>query len=254
SDTLDKDSFLLLLVTQFKYQDPLNPMEDKEFIAQLAQFTALEQQMQTNAQMEKMVTLQTQQQMIGAVSYIGKEVSARGFGVAVSDGEASLVQYANSEEMTKGYVNIYDANSQLVSTVKLGSASPGIHDFTWDCKNASGGIVPDGVYTIGLTGENAAGENILVDTSVTGKVTGVSLSDGEQILTLSDGRMVALSYVRQVQDSSASTSKSSWTTAVKEGDAGAVWFKAPKDVASVNVTIRNAGGKTVATETLTDKK
>lgn len=254
SDTLDKDSFLLLLVTQFKYQDPLNPMEDKEFIAQLAQFTALEQQMQTNEQMENLVGLQTQQQMISAVSYIGKEVSARGYGVAVVNGEASLIQYANAEEMTKGYANIFDANGSLINTVDLKAGSPGIHDFVWDCKTTSGGTVSDGVYTVKIAGENAAGEKIMVDMSVTGKVTGVSQADGEQILTLSDGRMVALSYVRQVQDSAAVGGTNSWSTSVKDGDAAPLWYRLPRDAESIEVTIRNAANKVVAVETMEETK
>lgn len=48
SDNLDKDAFLKLLVTQLKNQDPLNPMEDREFIAQMAQFTSLEQMQNMN--------------------------------------------------------------------------------------------------------------------------------------------------------------------------------------------------------------
>lgn len=48
---LDKDAFLRLLTTQLSHQDPLNPMEDREFIAQLAQFSSLEQMQNLNNQM-----------------------------------------------------------------------------------------------------------------------------------------------------------------------------------------------------------
>ena len=68
---LDKDSFMLLLVTQFKYQDPLNPMEDKEFISQMAQFSSLEQLMNLNTSMESLTTATNNEQMINATSYIG---------------------------------------------------------------------------------------------------------------------------------------------------------------------------------------
>lgn len=201
TNNLDKDSFLLLLVTQFKHQDPLNPMEDREFIAQLATFSSLEQQMNTNATMEKMYTLEQQQQTISAVTYIGKNVSARGYGVSVDEkGNISRIQFSTSDAMTRGYANIYDASGNLVNTVQLGAYAPGVHDFTeWDGRNSEGGPVGAGVYTVNFAAFDAAGQQIPLDTSVSGLVTGVMKYQGEQILNLSDGRMVALSNVREVQ-------------------------------------------------------
>ncbi|MGM1045284.1 MAG: flagellar hook capping FlgD N-terminal domain-containing protein [Bacillota bacterium] len=68
--TLGKDQFLSILITQLRYQDPLQPMEDKEFIAQMAQFTSLEQLMNISSQLTDM------RQSLGAVSsLIGKKVS-----------------------------------------------------------------------------------------------------------------------------------------------------------------------------------
>ena len=66
SNELDKNAFLQLLITQMKYQDPLNPMDDKDFLGQMAQFTALEQMQNLNK-----AYLQTQ-----AYSMIGKDVYA----------------------------------------------------------------------------------------------------------------------------------------------------------------------------------
>ena len=76
--TLDRDSFMLLLVTQFKYQDPLNPMDDKEFIAQMAQFSSLEQLMNLNDSMTGLTEATNNQQLFNATSYIGKQVSVTG--------------------------------------------------------------------------------------------------------------------------------------------------------------------------------
>lgn len=195
---LGKEDFLKLLVTQFRYQDPLNPMEDKEFIAQLAQFSALEQQMSTNEKMQSMLDLQSQQQMISAASFIGREVSARGYGVSVKGDSISNIQYAVDEEMVKGYVNIYDASNQIVTTIQLDAKAPGIHDFDWDGLLPNGSKAPDGVYTVNIAGQNKSGAPVLVDTSVSGTVEAVTMYQGQQLLRLSDGRLVALSNVREV--------------------------------------------------------
>ena len=71
TNDLDKDAFLQLLVTQMKYQDPLDPMKNEDFVAQLAQFNSLEQMMQLNESFESMLLMQTLTQ---ASSFIGKQV------------------------------------------------------------------------------------------------------------------------------------------------------------------------------------
>ena len=73
---LGMDAFLQLLVTQLQYQDPLDPMDDKEFVAELAQFSSLEQLTEINSGIEGLSTLTQEQQMIGAVNFIGKTIDA----------------------------------------------------------------------------------------------------------------------------------------------------------------------------------
>lgn len=72
-DDLDKMDFLKLLIAQLRHQDPLKPLEDKEFIAQLAQFNSLEQMMNLNQNFEK---AQKWQMLTQSTSLIGKSVAA----------------------------------------------------------------------------------------------------------------------------------------------------------------------------------
>lgn len=195
---LDRDAFLMLLVTQFQYQDPLNPMEDKEFIAQLAQFSALEQSMQMNESITSLTEEVARQTSINITNYIGKEVSARGYGISKSGSDVSVIQFAGAEEMESCSINILDASGTIVRTVSLGAQSSGIHDFVWDGKKTDGSEAPDGTYTVALTGKNKDGEMVYIDTSVSGRVTGTSSYNGEYYLSLSGGRTVLLSNVREV--------------------------------------------------------
>ncbi len=72
---LDRDAFLKILITQLRYQDPMNPMEDKEFIAQMAQFSSLEQMQQMNRSLN---TFLESNFLYQASSLIGKEVTIKG--------------------------------------------------------------------------------------------------------------------------------------------------------------------------------
>jgi flagellar basal-body rod modification protein FlgD len=82
---MGKDEFLKLLVTELQHQDPTNPMEDREFIAQMAQFSSLEQMLNMNNSMEKFVQNLSFQ---GSYDLLGREVSVEAAG---ADGEMSVV-------------------------------------------------------------------------------------------------------------------------------------------------------------------
>ena len=206
--TLDKDSFMLLLVTQFKYQDPLNPMDDKEFIAQMAQFSSLEQLMNLNTSMEDLTTATNNQQMVNATSYIGKLVSVSGNTIGkttatnadgVSETSISTFRYAFGDNVVKGTLSVKDANGNTIYTEDLAGKQAGTtFEFNWNGKMGNGTDAPDGVYQISLAAFNDKGEAVLSDQVVDATVTGVVNDNGTVYLGMDGGQLMALANVRQV--------------------------------------------------------
>lgn len=74
SNSLDKNAFLKLLIAQLQNQDPTDPMNDREFIAQMAQFSSLEQMQNVATAIEKLVTSSTETQLMTYTTFVGKEV------------------------------------------------------------------------------------------------------------------------------------------------------------------------------------
>ena len=95
NDNLDKDAFLKLLVTELRHQDPTQPMENKEFISQMAQFSALEQMTNVNKSVQQ---LNKTSRSAEAYSLLGKNVKAFDpvSGVKV-EGQVTSLFYKNDE-------------------------------------------------------------------------------------------------------------------------------------------------------------
>ncbi len=94
SNELGKDAFLQLLVTQMKYQDPLDPMKNEDFVAQLAQFNSLEQMMNLNESFEKMLVMQTLAQ---ASAFIGQQVGWYNTDGTTGEGLVEAVEVIDGE-------------------------------------------------------------------------------------------------------------------------------------------------------------
>lgn len=197
---LGKDDFLNLFVTQLQNQDPLDPMDDTQTLAQLAEFSSLEQLTNINTALADLTDTLTQQAMTGAVSYIGKDVMAGGYMISKDGADVSDVTYTVPLDAESVTAMVFDEDGNIVKTVDLGKMDAGEYDFLWDGSGNDGSDLDDGIYSIAFAAETAEGEPMSVSTMVSGRVSGVSQSGGSTILQLDDGREVDLANVWTVTD------------------------------------------------------
>ena len=180
----DLNRFLNLLVTQLKNQDPLDPMDSTEFTSQLVQFASVEQQINTNANIEKMLNLQQASQVADMVNFIGTTVEAKGNEVPLEDGRAEFTYEfgSNADDVT---ITIKDASGLTVFS-QDGETSSGKHTFVWDGKSAGGVQNSDGAYTVTVNAIDVQKKGLDVEQTVLGRVTGAGAEDGIVTLFLGD--------------------------------------------------------------------
>lgn len=195
--TGDLQSFLTLLTTQLKHQDPLEPMDSTEFTAQLAQFAGVEQNIQTNANLEKLIGLNSSNQALTAVGYLGKYVEAKGNTAALANGQTSFA-YELPSNASAVAITIRNESGVQVATVP-GELTAGRHAFSWDGLDLQGVQQPDGKYTISVNALANSGQPLLVQTYTAGIVDGADSSSGTVKLTI-NGVEVPLSEVVTVKE------------------------------------------------------
>ncbi len=195
---MGRDAFLQLLVTQLKLQDPSNPLDDKQLTAQLAQFSSLESLKNIEEGVKDLSSKLDNNTILSGIKFLGTRVKAPGKDVVKNGDSISQVSYRLNGDATRVYVNIFDANGNIVNTVELGAKMEGEYNFTWDGKDFDGNELPDGTYKVSFGAEGQNGESVLVDCEVAGKVIGVTKQDNTLILQLEDGREVPMDQVEDV--------------------------------------------------------
>ncbi|THB67940.1 MAG: flagellar hook assembly protein FlgD [Desulfovibrio sp.] len=204
---MGKEEFLTLLVAQLSNQDPLNPVEDKEFTAQLAEFSSLEQLTNISDGIEALGQANEMESMVSAVSFIGKDIRSKGDSISIDGDEVSSMYYELDEPISRGYINIFDSSGNLVVTEYLSASQAGFYEYQWNGQDYQGEELSDGVYYAYMAAEGANGEAVLVSTDVSGKVAGVQTINGTQYLRLTDGRMVNFMDIKEVVDPSSTNSE-----------------------------------------------
>jgi len=155
----DMRSFLQLLTTQLRNQDPTQPLDANQFTAQLAQFASVEQQIASNQHMESLLSLQRASTMVAAAPLLGRQVEVASDRIALQGGhtqELRLPTIGAANGATRARIALTGANGQVLreQVVPLG-ANPAA--WTWDGRDARGRALPDGNYALSVVGLDAEG-------------------------------------------------------------------------------------------------
>jgi|GEM_PF-215221 flagellar basal-body rod modification protein FlgD len=186
---LGKDDFLKLFVTQLQNQDPLNPDDGTEMAAKLAQFNGLEQMMNVNKSLEKMLTDQNSARNLQLVNYVGREVTIDGGRVRLKDGLPTKSEFQLESEAAAATLEVRDSTGIMVAQMDLGTMSPGNHPLKWDGKSSTGRTLPDGVYTYSIAARNVDGQTIPVTMTAKARITGIDIKSQDGALYSDYGKI-----------------------------------------------------------------
>lgn len=189
----DFNSFLTLLTTQLRNQDPLNPQDSSQFVSQLATFSSVEQQIESNRLLENINGALGGDDLAAAASaWVGRDIEATTSRIAYAGDPIALVAPAGGAGRD---VVVRDGKGTEVYRAPVGAAET---RFTWNGKDADGLVVPHGLYAVNVEAAGDDGKVISTPLGVTARVEEARMADGAVELVLSNGARVAPSSVRAV--------------------------------------------------------
>lgn len=203
---LGRDAFLKLLVAQLKNQDPLKPQDSAEFVAELAQFSNLEQTMGINERLDVLSVQNSGLQNAQVIGMVGKQATVRG-GLITSDGSGVgvPVSFSLSGATEETVVTIRDQYGRAVRTLDLGGRDAGLTKIHWDGRDDAGNVQPAGTYSVAVRAGNAEKSPIQVSQETAGRVQAVSFDKGYPVIHLETGVSVPVSDLIRVDSPTAIT-------------------------------------------------
>ncbi len=194
--TIGKEDFMNLLLNQLSHQDPLNPMDSKEFTTQLTQFSSLEELTNINNTLGDVLVFQHSMQNATVTNLIGRPVKVSGNRVYLDD--TADISYQLGGDAASAKILIHDASGRTIRTENLGPQMAGDRKFLWDGRDDLGNRMSEGGYTFEVEALDSSGNPVETATMSSGNVTGVVFRDGITYLVLDGVRNVSLSDIQSV--------------------------------------------------------
>ena len=198
SQTLGQADFLKLMTAQLQNQDPFNPVDNTQMVAQMAQFSSLSGITEMSTTLKTIAAKLTGTSATDAMAYVGKTVLTAGDTAfaRTTGGIAGAVEIDGDATDVK--VTIQDANGATLKTLNLGQQPQGTANFDWDGTTDSGDAAGVGPFKVSVSATNA-GKAVVTRPLVWAPVTSISgLTSGNPVLNVAGLGAIALSAVRQV--------------------------------------------------------
>jgi len=199
NEQMGQQEFLTLFTAQLKMQNPLDPVKNEAFVAQLAQFSSLEANISMKESLDTMVTALGSDRVMASASLIGKSVSVpdaavRIVGGAGGEGVINLPTGAAGIQ-----VNVLDSTGSVVRELIYPAQPVGDFSLSWDGKDAAGNTVPDGAYRFEATGV-VGGQSTDIAVKAVAKVVAVrtNSADNSLLLEFEGGKTLPLSDVSRI--------------------------------------------------------
>lgn len=191
-----EDRFLRLLVAQLRNQDPLNPLDNAQVTAQMAQIATVRGIEQLNDTLRALAAGAREAQSLQAAMLIGREVLVAGDTLELGAGGARA-GFELAEDADRVVVALLDGSGAVVHRADLGPRAAGIHALFWDGLDDAGGAAAHGTYRIAVSAERA-GAAVSATSLAAARVLGVARDTAGVVLELAGGARRPYAEIKQI--------------------------------------------------------
>ena len=196
TSTLGQEDFLKLLMTQLQNQDPMEPMDNGEFMGQMAQFSTVQGVTEMGESIDGLVSIYQGQQMSANASMIGKKALVNGNWAQLEGGKlAGAIDLTTAANDLR--VDVKSETGELMASIGLGSKMAGTQEFSWDGIKQDGTTAPEGNYYLSASAVRD-GQSTVPAMQVYGTVNSVQMKGGEVTLNVSGQGNVSFNSVKRI--------------------------------------------------------
>ena len=197
SASLGQADFLKLLVSQLQNQDPTNPLDDKAFVTQLAQFSSLEQAIEANSNLKLLQSSQNAIANTQVANLVGKTVTVKSNTVDVAgSGDVAPLNLSLTGAASQVGIQIVDSNGKVVRTINAGALGAGQQAVAWNGLADDGTRLAAGQYRVQVDAKDSAGGSVAVSNEIDGVVSGVDFESGSPQLLVGTLRVAPADIIQ----------------------------------------------------------